>query len=125
MLSEHHPKLHYASLKNAWAGLLLALQTQRNLRLEVLLGSTAVAAALYLGFTATKLMIVIATALLVLSFEMINTSIEAMIDSVHVQENAQAKISKDVAAGALLMITILAGIVGIYLFLPALLDRFW
>lgn len=122
MISDHAPKLHYHSFKNAWNGLFQALQTQRNLRLEVMIGSVAIITALILGFSEAKLMIVTATVLLVIGFEMINTSVEAMVDSVHVEHNALARISKDVAAGAVLVVTILAGIVGLYLYLPPLLD---
>lgn len=122
MISEHHPRLHYHSFKNAWSGLFAAIRTQRNLRLEVMIGAAAIVTALFLGFSETKLMIVTATVLLVLGFEMINTSVEAMVDSVHVEHNELAKTSKDVAAGAVLIITILAGIIGLYLYLPPLLD---
>lgn len=122
MISDHSPKLHYHSFKNAWNGLFQALKTQRNLRLEVLIGSVAIIAALLLGFSEAKLMVVTATVLLVIGFEMINTSVEAMVDSVHIEHNQLAKTSKDVAAGAVLVVTILAGIVGLYLYLPPLLD---
>lgn len=125
MLAEHHPRKHYYSFKNAWNGLLSTIATQRNFRLEILIGAVAIVAALMLGFNMTKLMIVTATILLVLGFEMINTSVEAMVDSVHVEHNATAKLSKDVAAGAVLMVTILAAIVGVYLYLPPVLDLFY
>jgi diacylglycerol kinase len=125
MLSEHHPKLHYYSLQNAWRGFYRALLTQRNLRVEVLIGIVALFAGYLLQFTSAQLMIVLALIFLVLSFEMINTSVEAMVDSVHVEQSELAKVSKDAAAGAVLLITILAAIVGVYLYLLPILTFFY
>jgi diacylglycerol kinase (ATP) len=121
MISDHHPKLHYYSFKHAWRGITTAISSQRNLRLEIMIGFAAIILAIFLEFTAAKLMIVAATILLVLGFEMINTSVESMVDSVHVEHNELAKVSKDASAAAVLIATILAIIVGIYLYLPPIL----
>ncbi len=125
MLSEHHPRFHFNSLKNAWVGILTSLSTQRNFRLEIILGLIALFLAYVLEFTLTKFVIVIGTILLVLSFEMFNTALEALIDSVHVEHHPLAKLSKDASAGAVLIITLLAGIVGLYLYLPAFLALYY
>ena len=125
MLSEHHPRLHYNSLKNAWSGILASLATQRNFRLELIFGLIALFLAYVLEFTQTKFVVVIGTILLVLSFEMLNTSVEALVDSVHVEHHPLAKISKDASAGAVLIVTILAAIIGLYLYLPAFLALYY
>lgn len=121
MMEDHHPKFHYYSFQHAWRGITTAISSQRNLRLEIMIGFAAIILAIFLEFTAAKLMIVTATILLVLGFEMINTSVESMVDSVHVEHNELAKVSKDASAAAVLIATILAIIVGIYLYLPPIL----
>lgn len=125
MFADHHPKFHYASMKNAWAGIYAALQSQRNFRLEVLLGTFAILAALFLEFTTTKMIIVFGTVFLVLTFELINTAIEEVLDFIHPEEHPKIKLAKDLSAGAMLMVVILSVLVGLYLFLPVIVDRFF
>ena len=118
MFSTHHPKHHYNSLKNAWRGFYKAFLTQRNLRLELFIGIVVIIAGYLFNFDFLRQVIVIVTVLLVLSFEMVNTSIEAMVDATHPDRGEVAKFSKDTAATAMLLVSILALIVGIYLFVP-------
>jgi diacylglycerol kinase (ATP) len=125
MINDHHPKLHLTSLKHAWSGFYHALLTQRNFRLEIAIGVVALLLAYLLQFDLTKQMIVLTTILLVLGFEMVNSSVEAMVDEVHPDIHPRAKASKDAAAAAMLLISFLAGIVGLYLFLPPLLNLFY
>lgn len=125
MLAEHHPALHLDSLKNAWNGVLRALLSQRNFRLELVIGLVALFLAFILEFSLTKFMVVVGTILLVLSFELLNTSLEAIVDSVHPQHHPLAEISKDAAAAAVLVVVIFAALVGLYLYLPPFLANFY
>lgn len=52
----------------------------------------------------------------VLTLEMINTSIEAIIDICSKEYNSVAKIAKDIAAGAVMISSVFAVIIGIMLF---------
>lgn len=52
----------------------------------------------------------------VLTLEMINTSIEAIIDICSKEYNSVAKIAKDIAAGAVMISSIIAVLVGVVLF---------
>ena len=125
MFSEHHPKLHYISLKNAWQGVIFAAKTQRNFRLEVTAGGLAVVLGYYLEFSLYEMAVVFALIFLVVGFELLNTAIEAVVDSVHIEENNLARISKDAAAAAVLLISLLAAVIGIVLFLPPIIARFF
>lgn len=125
MINDHHPKLHFDSLIHAWRGIVHAISTQRNFRLEVIAGLLAICLAYYFEFTMTKMMMVIGTVLVILGFELVNTSIEAAVDSVHVEHNELARVSKDASAAAVLIVTILAAIIGIYLFLPPILALYF
>ena len=58
---------------------------------------------------------------LVISFELINTLVEMIIDLVSPKYNELAGMIKDVAAGAVLVISITALIIGIAIFLPKIL----
>lgn len=126
MLSEHHPRHHYNSFRHAWNGFYstLANPSERNLRLELALAILALMLAIFFHFDIGRLVIVIATSLLVLGFEMLNTSIEEIVDLLHPEKHPLAKAAKDASAAAVLIMTLLAAIVALYLYLPPILIMF-
>ena len=58
---------------------------------------------------------------IVILAEMLNTAIEKVTDMVSPQINEQAKIVKDLAAGAVLIASLTAFIIGLIVFLPKIL----
>ena len=50
--------------------------------------------------------------------ELVNTAVEAVVDLVTEELHPLAKISKDTAAGAVLIAAIMAAIVGLIIFVP-------
>jgi len=54
--------------------------------------------------------------------EMVNTSIESVVDLVTLERRQDAKIAKDVSAGMVLVSAIIASIIGLYIFLPKLIS---
>ena len=59
---------------------------------------------------------------LILSLELVNTAIEAVVDLVTKEKKPLAKIAKDTAAGAVLVSAIAAAIIGCIIFVPYLLE---
>ena len=59
---------------------------------------------------------------LVISAEMINTSIEEVVNLLVNEHRLEAKIAKDVSAGMVLLVAIFAAIVGVFIFLPHILT---
>ncbi|EEM82035.1 Undecaprenol kinase [Bacillus thuringiensis serovar huazhongensis BGSC 4BD1] len=55
---------------------------------------------------------------IVMSLEMVNTAVEKTVDLATADIHPFAKIAKDVAAGAVLLFTIIAVIIGAIIFLP-------
>jgi len=53
--------------------------------------------------------------------EMINTAIEKTIDFISVEKHPQIKLIKDIAAGAVLIASLAAVVVGLFIFIPKLL----
>lgn len=52
--------------------------------------------------------------------EIINSCIERCVDYISLEHTQQAKHIKDMAAGAVLIISVLAACIGLYVFLPKL-----
>ena len=101
-------------------GLLDALRTGRNLRIQVAIGALALLAALALD---APLVPVVIAAVIVLSLEVTNTAIEAVVDLVSPDPHPLARRAKDAAAGAVLLAAAGAVVVGLLTLLPPLAAR--
>jgi len=90
-------------------GVSYAWRTERNFRLEVLLGVVALAVTLLLG---ADLVPVLLCCALVLTLELVNTALEALVDLVSPTFHPLARVVKDVAAGAVLIAGVFSLAVG-------------
>jgi diacylglycerol kinase (ATP) len=85
------------------------------------LGSIAFASGLALQISATGLAILALTSALVMGFELLNTALESVVDlAVGQSYHELAKITKDCAAGAVLLSAIAAIVVAGCLLVPPL-----
>lgn len=109
------------SFGHAWAGIGHGLRTQTNLRLHVAAAGCVVIAGLLLRVSPIEWAILVVTIMIVVSAELFNTSIEALVDRVGSEPHPLSKIAKDTAAGAVLIGAIGAVIVGLLIFGPRLL----
>ncbi len=107
----------------ACEGIVHVLRTQRNAPLHVLGIAGVIALGLWLGIDRTEWALVATVTALVVVAEALNTAIETVVDHVQPDHHPLAKVSKDVAAGAVLLAVVAAVIVGLLVFLPPLLDR--
>jgi diacylglycerol kinase (ATP) len=101
----------------AWAGIRQVYHSQANFRIEVWAGVLALTLTVLLRAPLPPIMLCCA---LVLSLELINTAVEAVVDLVSPQFHPLAKVAKDAAAAAVLVASIGALLVGAVLLGPAL-----
>src|SRR3989339_450498 len=106
----------------AFEGIKTAIKNEPNFRIHLLVGTFAIVVAMMLNFTPNEWLILISTISFVLFLELINTSLEAIVNMISPERQANAKVAKDVAAAAVLIASILALIVGATLFTPKLLP---
>ena len=59
---------------------------------------------------------------MVVSLELVNTAVEAVVDLVTEEKKPLAKIAKDTAAGAVLFTAIMSVFIGCIIFIPHLLE---
>ncbi len=112
------------SFRYAIKGLLYGFLSQRNFRVHVLLGVITFALGFWLGLSAIHMSILALTVSFVLVLELINTSIEAMVDlSIGRRFHPLAAVAKDCAAGAVLVASISSLFIAALLLWPALLIR--
>lgn len=113
----------FASLNFAISGIYFCLRTQRNMRIHVVAGFSAMGLGFWLHVPLFHLAIVSIVASLVVTMEMMNTSIENAVDLATHRRHPLAKIAKDVAAAAVLVSAINAVLVGVFILGPALWVR--
>ncbi|MDQ6694572.1 MAG: diacylglycerol kinase family protein [Chloroflexota bacterium] len=105
----------------AFAGLGYCLRTQRNFRIHTAIAVLGAVAGLLLGLSTVEWAIFVLMCVLVMSAELVNSMVEALVDLVSPGYHPLAKVSKDVAAGVVLLTAIGSVIVGLFIFGPRLL----
>lgn len=118
------PKLLQKSFRYALEGLWYAIVHNQNLRIHLAIGFLVTLASIFFKITPFEMGILGVVILLVISTEMINTSIEQMVDLITKEHRQEAKIAKDVTAGMVLLTAVGSVIVGILIFLPHILKLF-
>jgi len=107
------------SFKYAFSGISYVLKTSRNFKIQLIVALTTVILGFLLQISLSNYMILIATIMSVLILEILNTSIESIVDLVVKKEfSSLAKISKDTSAGAVLLASINSVIIAVYIFVP-------
>ena len=107
------------SFKYAISGLNYCIKYERNFKIQLFLGILSVCLSLFLHFTTIENIILFATIFYVLILELLNTSIENIVDLLVDQKFSElAKIAKDSAAGAVFLASINSIFVALYLFVP-------
>ena len=104
------------SFNAALEGFIYVLKTQANMRVHYLAALFFILLGIYLNFTYIELLILCLTITLVLAAEMLNTTVELVVDMVKNEFHPIARIIKDVSAGAVLLTSINAVIAGYLLF---------
>tara|TARA_Y100001968_G_scaffold297456_1_gene306456 strand:+ start:49861 stop:50322 length:462 start_codon:yes stop_codon:yes gene_type:complete len=105
-------------------GITYCFLSQRNFRIQIVLGAVALSLGLWLELNLEKLAIIVFTIASVLILELINTAIESVVDlAIGRRFHPLARIAKDCAAGAALIAAFCSLIVGLILLLPALLTQ--
>lgn len=110
------------SFRYALAGLRFMLHSQHNAWLHALATVMVLALSAFVGLSTTQWCIIILCIGLVWSAEAVNTALEALCDVVHPDQHPKIKIVKDVAAAAVLLMSIAAAIIGAIIFVPYFLQ---
>lgn len=101
----------------AWSGVARAWREQRNFRVEVVIAALAWMLCWWTG--ASFVPVAILTAV-VLGLELVNSSLEALIDLLSPSHHKQAGAAKDMAAGAVLVAAAVSLVVGVVTIAPPL-----
>lgn len=110
------------TFKNARKGMRLVLKSEVNIRVHVIIAIIVITCAILLGFSIEKICILLLTIALVIVSEMLNSAVEFALDAVfHNRYSKLVGMAKDISAGAVMLASVVAIIVGTLLFVPEIL----
>ncbi|MBQ4122650.1 diacylglycerol kinase family protein [bacterium] len=113
------------SFSNAIRGLKLALFSQRNFRIEVIIAFIVVIAALCLKVSHSDLCILIIMIAIVLICELLNSIIEFTLDAVYRNHYSKlVEMAKDMSAGMVLFVSMISVVIGLIVFVPYIKELF-
>ncbi|MBR1424464.1 diacylglycerol kinase family protein [bacterium] len=111
------------TFRNARKGMRLSLKSERNIRIHIIVAIPALILGFCLNFSIVKFCILLMTITSVLAAEMFNSAIEFSLDSIyHNKYSRMVGMAKDIAAGAVMLVTITAILIGFLLFAPPLIK---
>jgi diacylglycerol kinase (ATP) len=109
------PPIHKSFL-NAFRGVFFMLKSERNFQLEFLAFLINLFLIFYLKLSDIDTILVLIVSFGVLSAEIFNTAIEKICDIIQPEFDKRIGFIKDIAAGAVILMTIAAVIVGILVY---------
>ena len=111
------------TFKNARKGMRLVLKSERNIRVHFVMAAFVLMMGFLLDFSITKLCILLIAIGRVVSAEMLNSALEYSLDAVfHNRYSKLVGMAKDISAGAVMFVTIIAVVIGLLIFVPPLFS---
>lgn len=112
-----------SSLEFALTGILTAFKEERNMRKHAVTALVVILAGFVFQVSRIEWLFLLMSIFLVVTFEIINSAIENVVDlASHYHFSMLAKKAKDMAAGAVLVVSLLAAVIGALIFLPRIWD---
>ncbi len=110
------------TFKNARKGMRIVLKSERNIRIHFVAAIFVLILGFVLEFSALKISVLLLAIGLVVAAEMLNSAIEFSLDAIfHNRYSKMVGMAKDISAGAVMFVTIIAVIIGGLIFIPELL----
>lgn len=106
----------WKSFGYAWKGLKSAFAEQPNFRIHILAATVVVTLGFYFNISSIDWIILSILIAMVIAAELFNTALESLTDLITREQHPLAGKAKDVAAAAVLVLSIVSAIVGFIIF---------
>ncbi|RZT22313.1 MULTISPECIES: diacylglycerol kinase family protein [Fictibacillus] len=106
----------------AFTGIIKTFKSEQNFKIHIFVSVIVVLTAVTLDFSALRMTVLLIVIGIVLALELMNTAVEKTVDLITMESHPLAKEAKDAAAGAVLVFSIFAVIIGVLLFIEPLLK---
>ncbi len=118
-------------LKNRWKsvgfalrGALLLIRTEASIKVQVFIAIVMTAAGFFFEISSTEWILQILTIAIIMGAEGLNTAIEKVSDYIQPEFDEKIGFIKDVSAGAVMLVSIAATIIGFIIYLPKIFLLF-
>ena len=115
-LKNEKNKNFFTAIGHAIDGVICAFKTERNLRIDYIIGLFVLIASLFFDFSKTEFACLCLTIGFVIFAEMINSTVEYVVDLITDKYDVRAKAAKDIAAGGVFVSALVAVVVSYFLF---------
>lgn len=105
------------SLRHAWRGLKTVVRTEKSFRIHLLLAALVLILAWYRDLGKLSWVALFLIIAFILSLEIFNSAIERLVDILAPKTHSYAKDIKDLLAAMVLLASIFAVIIGLFIFL--------
>lgn len=115
---------YYKSFRHAVDGIVYAIENEHNILIMMIATIVALLLSFILNVSKVELALVVICIGTVIACEMINSAIEACVDLETTKENKLAKIAKDCASGASLVLVVMSIFIAGIIFIPKIIALF-
>lgn len=115
---------YYKSFRHAVDGIVYAIENEHNVLIMMIATMVTLLLSFILNVSKVELALVVICIGTVIACEMINSAIEACVDLETTKENNLAKIAKDCASGASLVLVVMSIFVAGIIFIPKIIALF-
>lgn len=110
--------MFFKSVKYALSGIYTALKSGRNLRMMFICLFLVIAVSFILGLSSFEWAVLLLCCAGAISLEMVNSSLEAVVNSITSEYKPFAKKAKDIAAGAVFVFSLFTVVIALLIFIP-------
>lgn len=110
------------SMRHAYRGLRFTFANERNFRVQTAVAFVVFVFSLAFPLSRTEFLIIILVIFSILGIELFNTVIERFLDVLKPRLHEQVGILKDIMAGTVLLFSFGAAAVGLYIFIPHIVE---
>ena len=111
----------FKSFKYAFEGILYTLKYEQNMLIHIMATILVVILGLIVKLSIIEWLFCILFIGIVIATELINSSIEAVVDLISPDKNSLAKVAKDTASGAVLVFALTSLVGGLIIFVPKII----
>lgn len=112
------------SFKYAFRGIGHAYKYEQNFKVHSIFIIIVILTSIVLKISKAEWLFIIIIIGLVIATELINTALEALVDLVTSEYKELAKVAKDTASAAVLILALTSVIIGLVIFLPKIIELF-
>ena len=106
------------SVQYALHGLRVTFRTEQNFRVQIVAAVLVTIAMFLFPLSRSERVFLVLVMMIVLVLELVNTAVEKFVDFLRPRWHEEARIIKDILSGAVLVASVGAFLIGLFIFLP-------